>query len=118
MSTIFFSDTDSGHITYQIKVSEMYDRMQANILPLHLPSTPGCDLRSEHFFNSKNSQVSYQMNRNVDPAHALVIYTMEGGVMAVLLKPEGDLCIAKQYYMPLFVLILLLFLSLLLSLFL
>ena len=90
--------------------------MQANILPLHIPSTPGWGLRSEHFFNSKNSRVSYQMNRNVDPAHALVIFTMEGGVMVVLLNPEGDSCIAKQYYMPLFVL-LLLFLSSLLSFF-
>ena len=72
----------------------MYDRMKANLLPLHTPSTPRWGLKVRIFFNFENSQVPYQMNRNVGPANALVIYTMVGEVMVVLLSPEGDSCIA------------------------
>ena len=33
--------TECGHVAYQIKGNEMYVNIQANILTLHTPSTPG-----------------------------------------------------------------------------
>ena len=43
----------------------MYNDMLANILPLHLPFTPGVGSKGHvFFFFSESSRVAYQINRN------------------------------------------------------
>ena len=56
----------------------MYDNMQANILPLDIPSIPGWGLMVKNIFSSENNDVAYQMNRKVCHAHTMIIYTMGG----------------------------------------
>ena len=75
-SNQFFSE--SSRVPYRIKGNKTYDNMQANILPLHTPSTPGWGLKVKTFFFSDSSHVAYQMNRKVGHAHTMVIYTMGG----------------------------------------
>ena len=41
----------------------MYNKMTANILPLHSPLTPGVGSKGQ-FFLSENSHVAHQVNRN------------------------------------------------------
>ena len=47
------------HVAYQIKENEMYGNIQANILGLRTPSTPGMASKGQTFFSS-----SYQIKGN------------------------------------------------------
>ena len=50
--------------------------MQANILPLHSPST--IEVKGQKLFFIDSSHVAYQMNRKVGHAHTMPMYTMGG----------------------------------------
>ena len=47
--------SEYGHVEYQIKGNEMYDNTQANILPLHTPSTPGLGQKIKTLFLPSSS---------------------------------------------------------------
>ena len=72
----------------------MLDKMQANILPLHTPSTPG-GLKFQNIFSSESSDVAYQMNRKVGHAHTMIIYAM--GKWGRVFYPVENSCLAYQY---------------------
>ena len=54
--------SEHGHVAYQIKGNEECSSMQAHILSLHTPSTPGVGSKVKTFFFGEYSHVAYQIN--------------------------------------------------------
>ena len=59
---MFFSE--NGHVSYQIKDIDMYYNMQAIILSLESPSTPGVGSKDQNNFLSGIGHVAYQIKEN------------------------------------------------------
>ena len=55
--------SEHGHVTYQFKRDRKCSNMQAHILSLHTPSTPGMWSKVKTFF-SESSHVAYQIKGN------------------------------------------------------
>ena len=53
----------SCHVAYQIKGKEVYNNVQANILPLHTPLTLGWGQKVKTFF-SKSCHFAYKIKAN------------------------------------------------------
>ena len=53
----------SCHVEYQIKGKEVYNNVQANILPLHTPMTLGWGQKVKTFF-SKSCHFAYKIKAN------------------------------------------------------
>ena len=75
MKTIF---SESDHVAYQSKGNEMYDKMKADMLPLHTSSTPRVKSKIQNIL-SERGHVAYQMKGKV--GHA---YSAENREIAVL----------------------------------
>ena len=53
---------EKSHAAYQIKGNDTYNNMEAMILSLNAPSTPGVRSKSlNRFFSSESSHVAYQI---------------------------------------------------------
>ena len=63
--------SESSHVAYQIKGSEMFENMQAHIVPRRV------GFKGQNFF-SESSNIAYQMNRKIGHAHTMFIYTKGG----------------------------------------
>ena len=58
-----FNFSEHGHVAYQIKWNDKCSNIQAHILSLHTPSTPGVGSKVKTLF-SESSHVAYQINWN------------------------------------------------------